>query len=708
MPLVNRTFDQLIDFTRTSAATFVNSSGNIASTPQSRNRFTFTQEFANSAWTKTNCQIAPNQNPAAASLGPELVTNGDFSSGTGWTVAPGGTGSITGGQAVITDSGAASNILLRQAVATVAGRLYRITYDVVSTNQSTAAYLGSVLGAVISGTGTRTFYLVAAANNVNLEIVCQAANGIVTIDNVSVREVIGGAIIAPDGTSTADKVIKNATTSAAFVGGFVSLVGTMTFSVYLKAAEQTNALVYIENSAFSGTGQTVVNLSTGGLTNSTTGTGVAILSSSATSVGNGWYRVALSVNVTSGTAVAPRVYSCDAAGNTSNAGDGVSGFFMWGAQIEASSTATDYTRNFGGLFPPRFDYNPVTLAPRGLLIEEQRTNLVLRSEEFDNASWVKSSSTVTANATTSPDGTVDAEKLIPSAASIDGRVVQTFTGSAGTTYTLSIYAKQGEFTNCRVYADDNATNTVSVSYNLATGAVSTAVAVAGGNWTSASSTITAAGNGWWRITLTWTATAVAPARAAFWCRDTGDGTSGIFVYGAQLEAGAFATSYIPTVASQVTRTADVASINAPNFASWYNQTEGTFVVEADSGGNVSAAPIYRVLSAGSGNDRNTLFMYNGKWGGSVAVGGVVQADLQVTGTYTANVPAKTAFAFKANDFAASVNGSAVLTDTSGTVPTVAALNLGSEGGAGCINGHIRSIRYYPTRLTNAQLQALTA
>jgi hypothetical protein len=170
-------------------------------------------------------------------------------------------------------------------------------------------------------------------------------------------------------------------------------------------------------------------------------------------------------------------------------------------------------------------------------------NLLTRTEEFDNASWFKTASTVTANAAVSPDGTADAEKLIPDAASISGRVIQAFTGSAGATYTLSLFAKQAEFTNCRLFADDSGTNIASVSYNLSTGAVSTAAAIAGGVWTGVSSTITAAGNGWWRITLTWTATSVAPTRVSYWCRDTGDGTSGIFIWGAQLETGSTATAY---------------------------------------------------------------------------------------------------------------------------------------------------------------------
>ena len=397
--------------------------------------------------------------------------------------------------------------------------------------------------------------------------------------------------------------------------------------------------------------------------------------------------------------------------------------YIWGAQLEQvtyqTTPGTYVATTSAAYYGPRFDYDPVTLAPRGLLVEEQRTNLLLRSEEFDNASWTKSRSTITANATTSPDGTVDADKLVEdTTATATHRVFQQASKSASSvTRTFSVYLKAAERTFARVSISDNTEAvTARVDVDLSAGTINTAAVFGGTSISSPSASISLAGNGWYRVSITATfdATITNPGAFVFLCSAfgvisyTGNGTSGIFVWGAQWEDGSFATSYIPTVASQVTRTADVATITGANFSQWYNQSEGTFVVEADSGGNVSTIPIYRVLSAGSGGDTISLFMYNGSWGGTSRVGSVFQADLEVAGTYTANVPAKTAFAFKADDFAASVNGSAVLTDTSGTVPTVAALNLGSGGGSAYLNGHIRSLTYYNTRLPNARLQALTS
>ena len=356
---------------------------------------------------------------------------------------------------------------------------------------------------------------------------------------------------------------------------------------------------------------------------------------------------------------------------------------------------------------PRFDYDPVTLAAKGLLIEEARTNLLTYSEQFDNAAWTKAEATVSANSSAAPDGTNTADKLIPNVATLSGRVVQAFAGSIGATYTLSAYAKQAEFTNFRLYSDDGSANSASVSYNLATGAVTTAAAPTG-TWTSVSATATSVGNGWWRFTLTWTATSAAPTRVALWCRDTGDGTSGIFIWGAQLEAGSFATSYIPTVASQVTRSADVATMTGTNFSSWYNQTQGTFVVSADTAKPTTLAAVSEIISANDNttNNRITTRFASSTVDGIVVVSGAAVAAISTA--YTAGAVTKIALGSAANDFAFAVAGSLIGTDTAGAMPAVTKLDIGNLTGFNFLNGHIRQITYYNTRLPNATLQVLTA
>jgi hypothetical protein len=186
---------------------------------------------------------------------------------------------------------------------------------------------------------------------------------------------------------------------------------------------------------------------------------------------------------------------------------------------------------------------------------------------------------------------------------------------------------------------------------------------------------------------------------------TGDGTSGIFIYGAQLEAGAFPTSYIPTVASQVTRTADQTSIVAPNFAPWYNQSEGSFVVEWDTSGTSTS-----VLSVDDNTNTNFIRISRSNATGQLRLftGGVQQVNIFPANVAGWSGPVKEAIAYKANDFAAVIGGGVLATLASGTVPVVFQMRLGTSGLPDPINGHIRSVRYFPVRLSNAQLQALTA
>jgi hypothetical protein len=229
---------------------------------------------------------------------------------------------------------------------------------------------------------------------------------------------------------------------------------------------------------------------------------------------------------------------------------------------------------------PRFDYNPVTLAPKGLLIEEARTNIALQSQDISSGSWVKTNATVSADAIASPDGTLNADKLVENTANgtHDTRSNQTTTAAA---HTFSVYLKAGERNFVMLLHGQTATAQV---FNLNTG-------VTDGNAgfsAPVSSGIVNAGNGWYRASITVNATAAINSFRVYMMTDnvtftyTGDGTSGIFIWGAQVEAGAFATSYIPTVASTVTRNADVVSMTGTNFSDWYNASAGSWFIQTDA------------------------------------------------------------------------------------------------------------------------------
>ena len=270
----------------------------------------------------------------------------------------------------------------------------------------------------------------------------------------------------------------------------------------------------------------------------------------------------------------------------------------------------------------RFDYDPSTLAAKGLLIEEARTNLFLNST-IDGANLATQNVTVTAQA-----------------------------------YTISFYG----------------TGTIELS------GAHTASVVGTGAYPS-------------RKTLTFT-----PSAGTLTCTVTGT------VQYAQIEAGSFASSYIPTAGATVTRAADVATMTGTNFSSWYNQSEGTFVVDYQSFSNGTGANpyVYGAYTTGLGafaGVRLATSQYN------------TSAGLMAISPTIANTNSNTigiAYKAGASQTATSVNGGAVTTGTL-TPPTVNVLAIGGlEGAIYYFSGHILTLSYYNTRKANADLQALTA
>lgn len=350
---------------------------------------------------------------------------------------------------------------------------------------------------------------------------------------------------------------------------------------------------------------------------------------------------------------------------------------------------------------PRLDYGPVTLAPRGLLIEEQRTNLLTYSGQFDNADWTKQRATITANAIVAPDGTVAADKLVEdTTADATHRVLRAsvFTGTV-----FSVYAKAGERTKVRLTIEN-----LTDGNNY--GSSSTFDLVLGTN--NGTGTMVAVGGGWYRCTVI----ATSPVNAApfIYLADaignstyTGDGTSGLYIWGAQLEAGAFPTSYIPTVASQVTRSADVASVNT--LSPWYNATEGTLFVEFATPNQLVTFADAAVLDDGTANNRVRLGINSASPNklvtGSYSSGVSVAVDTGIP--YTPGLQ-KLAASYAKDNFANAANGALYTVVSAGNVPAgLNTLRVGKHTTLGYINGHIQRIEYYPRRLTDALLQSLT-
>jgi hypothetical protein len=552
--------------------------------------------------------------------------------------------------------------------------------------------------------------------------------------------VTANTVAAPDGTTTADTLLETVTTGphGMLPSPLLSLpAGTFTFSCFIKANGRTAATLVLSRNANNVHVAAVFDLSGGAVTQTMNiGAGFTHLSSSITEspAGSGWYRCVLTGSVPAATDYLAGIYVSDSTtytpdtiGRNSYAGDITKGLFLWGAQLEQRSAVTAYTptttQPITNYVPvllsaannvARFDHNPVTGESLGLLIEEQRTNLQVQSEDF-TTSWVVAAASIQSNTLVAPNGTLTADKLVEDTANAWHYVgFFNITPTTATPYTLSCYAKKGEREFVQLYlpstafGDSNATN--GAVFDLTTGAI----AVQGSALTSAS--ITSVGNGWYRCTITKTSTSTTAFPFVVSVRNagtfstagyTGDGYSGLFLWGAQLEAGAFPTSYIPTVASQVTRSADAASMTGADFSSWYRADEGTAYVEAAS---LATAYNASTLTFSDGTLNNRIVIRGMNTASQSASIGAVNNVAQWANIFAGQTAAATKWAlgYRVNDTAFTRNAATPLTDADALIPVVNQLRIGADGdGTLTYNGHIRKLSYYPKRLADAQLQALT-
>lgn len=364
---------------------------------------------------------------------------------------------------------------------------------------------------------------------------------------------------------------------------------------------------------------------------------------------------------------------------------------------------------------PRFDYDPVTLAARGLLIEEARTNLLTYSGALDNAAWTKDNSSVTAGQT-APDGSASACVLAPTTVGTLVRAVrQAVSTSVQGTYTFSVYVKVGTLAangiGLRV-RDGTATNDFRGNFTIVGTSAAPATLGVLGSWVGVGASIVDVGNGWFRCTMTGTTntayTSLVPEIYLRTYAAHAETTGTVFLWGAQLEVGAFPTSYTPTTTATATRAADLCSMTGSNFSSWYRQDEGTMFGEYVSPITIGGC-VFNTDDGTVGNRNLLNFDINGGGSRRTVVGGVEQVT-GLAGSVTPGLVARSAYAYRLNDFAASMNGGAVATDTSGLVPPgqITARLGANVSFVSHINGHIRRIQYFPARLPNTQLQVLSA
>jgi hypothetical protein len=346
---------------------------------------------------------------------------------------------------------------------------------------------------------------------------------------------------------------------------------------------------------------------------------------------------------------------------------------------------------------PRIDYDPVTLQPRGLLIEEQRTNLLLHSNAVSNAVWSRLSVVVDSAAVAGASMAVG-WKLSETTAATSHSVAQSVTPTSGTPYTFSVTLKSAE-RGFAFFGLNGGGITQFWSINLQTGSVSR---VAGSTSTVR---ITPAGGGAWRVSVT--ATTASTAVLAVDVRVSYDGVwanrvyagvdgSGIYMWDAQLEAGAFATSYIPTSSAQETRAAD--SITRA-VGAWYSAAAGSLLADwLSQQYSTIPAPAVFTIAAGGNNGLSA----NGSarwWNGASSLAtansspvGTIRRDAASWSTSSRSVCLLGGTV--ASDSAAGINGT----------PTV--LRIGSASASSqYVNGHIRRVAYWSQQI---DIQGATA
>jgi hypothetical protein len=530
---------------------------------------------------------------------------------------------------------------------------------------------------------------------------------------------------APDGTTTAEKVAQaSGETTGGAVGKtlFTVVNGSYyTLSIFAKAGTNRN-FVGLRDSVSGGSNTTWFNLSTGAV-----GTTSANHTASISDAGNGWYRCSITfLTTTTSGSLTYYVYETD---NSTTVTDDQGFIYLWGSQLEQRDSLTAYTPTTtqpitkyqpalqtAGNNVARFDHNPTTGESLGLLIEESRTNLQVYSEEFNNVAWSKQRITITPNTIVAPDGTLTADKLFVTTDTGWHYIFDSNSVTSGNTYTISFYAKKAEqeyisahFPSVE-FGDTNVGN--SCTFNLSTGVISNQ-----GTYLLSAS-ITDVGNGWYRCSLTKEATSTAsadliitlPNQSSFTTSGyTGDGYSGVYLWGVQLEQASFPTSYIPTVASQVTRSADGASMTGTNFSDWYRQDEGTLYVECKTNDQNTGFPgIFELdnQTVGAVSTSNRIALL-GRPSGLINVQiarSSSEVNIQISSDFR-NDFLKAVLAYRNNDVNLTTETTSGI-DTDVVIPTVINFSIGEQN-TGYLNGTIKKLAYYPLRLTNNELVDLT-
>jgi hypothetical protein len=652
------------------------------------------------------------QNFVLPAYGPELVATGTFDASTGWNIGSFADWSISGGTLNKTGTTASGGPTYTLASQLEAGKLYRITYQVVSVTVGgvgvrTSGSLFSTLTNRVS-VGTYEEYVTPISGVTGIQVVASAAGVTCVVDNLSVREVMLGELGTNLGASGYTMSAAGAATATESPTGQLNLAGDganfgigdkqltgLTIGAHYRVVFLTASLACEVLVGTSQGGTQTVPVTTGSV-----GVGSIEFTATATTHWIRFRRFGVGTTTINNITIAqwtPRPTLRTASFNE---------VFAYTA---SSTTARTYVGSDGlikndlAADAPRWDFSN---GRARLLLENQSTNSILRSAEFDNASWTKTFGSITSTTETAPDGTASGDLFIPDTSNQQHRVVQTFTGTAASA-ALSVFVKPSGYTKVAI-RESSVTGSYS-SFNL-TGAGSVIENL------TATGSITAWPGGWYRIVMVYTSAATTHgfsinvldpsyttgSPTTSWAAN---GTSGVILWGAQLELGqAFASSYIPTAAATVTRLIETARFSPLVEAILGPNCPGdTILVKASLLSPDTAA---RRVAGNSGagdatyisTDSNNVLAAN--WNGSVNV-------FATAGSGGWREGGGSTLAWNSSGRSIALNGGAVASATS-TVLSTAPAYLARNGTVGTqyADGYYNSFALWPFRVSNANLPAL--
>ena len=679
--------------------------------------------------------------------GSELVTNGNFATDSDWTKTSGAI--ISGGVAVITVTGGGYQSIA-QSISLSNTKKYKLTALVNGTAGKAMTFVDNSAnnGGLTTSNGVVTFdgqdqdvsiTWIANSNSFEIEMIRNGSGDFsFTVKNISVKEITQGSdfdftrattgtrineegyiedvpynlfsysedftnaywskfgtvetsgVLAPNNNSFAIKLIRTSGTYN-IIRPSASIIGTdFNQSIFVKNINADN--FYIR----SGSGFIFYNFA-----NKTTSSANLI----ASDIGNGWIKL-----TTSDVHATFKQYGIGE--NETDPTELNNAVYIWGAQLVKGDKTKNYLPTTSRVNLPRLNYPTYGGCP-SLLFEPQRTNLVTYSTDYSNTAWSKNNLTVTLNSAISPEGIMNASLLVENSGTAQRFIGDSLSLSSGTSYSVSIYAKKKERSVLQISPSVSHIAASYANYDLDLGVVS----ATGGSVTAK---IQSLNNDWYRCILTFTATSTATATLAFFIQNNptairgaayqGDGSNSMYLYGAQVEAGSYATSLIHTSGSTVTRNEDIAADAGLGTTDTFNDSEGVFYAEIRSDDPEPTA-VYTSINDGSGGQNQVRIGYLiGSLYSQIRVAGSAFYALNITeADVTQNN--KVAVRYKAGDHAVFLNGFKLSTNTSSDIfaaGTLDRVNFSAFGTSGEFRGENKALAVYKTALTDTELANLTS